>query len=94
MGNIDWETISKKVEKQVLKKLKKDLVDWEQDLEMKSMFLRDAADGLDVANILKTGNWLLVEKRLWEMDTAAREYVYEYIETSGGKKLKNFLQKV
>ena len=33
MGNIDWETISKKVEKQVLKKLKKDLVDWEQFLE-------------------------------------------------------------
>ena len=52
---------------------------------MRAMFLGDAGDALDVCEHLAEGNWAKAEKRLWDMDTAARDYVYDWIGAVAGE---------
>jgi hypothetical protein len=47
---------------------------------MQAMFLRDAADGLDICALLAEGKWEKAEDRLRNMDTASREWVFDFIE--------------
>jgi hypothetical protein len=84
VNDIDWKTLADEVEDRVMNKLHDDLAHWANDRSMRAMFLRDAADGLAVCELLAKGSWLPVENRLWDMDTAARDCVYEMIEAVAG----------
>jgi hypothetical protein len=46
---------------------------------------RDAADTLAVCEIMMDGNWEAIEQRLWDMDTAARDCVYDMIAAEAGE---------
>lgn len=81
---IDWETLASKVEKLVMDKLASDLESWPDDRGMRAMFLGDASDGVEVAELLALGSWPAVDTRLWQMDTAARDHVYDFIEQVAG----------
>jgi hypothetical protein len=78
---IDWETLATAVEKLVMAKLKEDLEGWArpEDRNMRAMFLNDASDGLEVCELIEDGNWSSVKKKLRDMDTAARDCVYDII---------------
>lgn len=77
---VDWISLAKAVENDVMEKLENDLATWHDDLSMRAMFLHDAADGLDVCALLAEGKWEMAEHHLRRMDTAAREYVWDFIE--------------
>ena len=79
LSEIDWVSLADEVEKRVMIKLQEDLKDWADDRGMRSMFLGDASDGLKVCELLAEGKWQPVEDQLWEMDTAARDYLYHFI---------------
>lgn len=81
---VDWAALSQAVELRVMRKLQEDLERWADDIGMRSMFLGDASDGLKVCELLLEGNWQLVEKKLWDMDTAARDYLWDFLEAELG----------
>lgn len=81
---VDWAALSQAVELRVMQKLKEDLEHWADDLGMRSMFLGDASDGLKVCELLLEGKWQAVEKKLWDMDTAARDYLWDFLEAELG----------
>lgn len=83
--DVDWAGISKEVELRVMQKLQADLDHWAEDLGMRSMFLHDAADGLKVCELLLEGKWKPVEDKIWDMDTAARDYIYDFIGDVAGE---------
>ena len=82
---VDWAALAKGVEKRVMQKLKGDLANWKKDLSMKQMFVQDCADSLAVCEaMLDKQSWSAVEEKLWDMDTAARDCVYEFIAEVAG----------
>ncbi len=81
---VDWAALSAAIELRVMQKLKEDLKHWADDVGMRSMFLGDASDGLKVCELLLEGNWQAVEKKLWDMDTAARDYLWDFLEAEIG----------
>ena len=81
---VDWAALSAAIELRVMEKLQEDLKHWADDVGMRSMFLGDASDGLKVCELLLEGNWQLVEKKLWDMDTAARDYLWDFLEAELG----------
>jgi hypothetical protein len=81
---VDWKKLADEVEKLVMAKLDEDLKHWKDDRSMRAMFLCDAGDSLEVCQELAEGSWHKAEKRLWDMDTAARDYVYDFIEQVAG----------
>ena len=82
--DIDWIELAAGVEKLVVDKLKDDLKQWEGDIGMRQMFVQDAADALAVCELLAEGKWHKAENRIRNMDTAARDYVYDFIEIVAG----------
>ena len=80
----DWAALALAVEKRVMAKLQKDLASWPDDLSMRSMIVADAADGMAVCESLYEGDWRDVEKKLWHMDTAPRDWIWEYLEAELG----------
>ena len=48
------------------------------------MAVADAADSLQVCEHLLAGDWNKARKRLIDMDTAARDYVFDFIEVVAG----------
>lgn len=90
--DVDWDALSTNVEAEVMDKLKHDLSTWENNAAMKAMFLRDAADGLDICTLLTQRKWKKAEDRLWDMDTASREYVREWIEKHSCQNLFQILR--
>lgn len=91
--DINWKGIADAVEALVMAKLEHDLEHWAEDRGMRAMFLCDAGNGVDVAACLAEGDWIKTEKKLWEMDTAARDYVYDYIEQVAGKEFFDLVRK-
>jgi hypothetical protein len=81
---VDWAALSAAIELRVMDKLQEDLKHWADDVGMRSMFLGDACDGLKVCELLLEGNWQTVEKKLWDMDTAARDYLWDFLEAELG----------
>jgi len=77
---VDWIALAESLENEVLAKLEDDIIEWGQDTSMLSMFLRDAADGLDVAVLLANGRWDSAESKIYNMDTVARDYIFDWIE--------------
>jgi hypothetical protein len=90
---IDWAALADGVERLVMTKLENDLKKSETDRSMRAMYLCDAGDSLDVVVKLGEGNWPEAERRLWKMDTAARDYVYEFIVQVAGKKFFEAVRK-
>ena len=81
---VDWAALAEAVEQRVMIKLKQDLEHWAGDIGMKAMFVQDAADGMAVCELLEEGRWREAESKIWDMDTAARDYVWEFIEAELG----------
>jgi hypothetical protein len=81
---VDWTKLAKGVARLVEAKLKQDLANWKTDISMKQMFLQDAADGMVVCELLSEGKWKQAEARVRDMDTAARDYVYDFIDEVAG----------
>jgi hypothetical protein len=90
--DVDWSTLAKEVESKVMAKLEQDIKAWPEDLDMRAMFMRDAAEGLDVCVSLEKGNWNEVENKMWRMDTAPREYIYEFITDIAGEDFFNLMR--
>ena len=90
---VDWAALSQAVELRVMQKLQEDLDRWSEDIGMRSMFLHDAADGLKACELLLKGQWKPVEDHLWSMDTAARDYVYDFIGEVAGKNFFDLVRK-
>jgi len=82
--DINWTALADELEKKVMTKLQQDLIDWSHDRGMRAMFLSDASNGLEVCEKIVEGNWHQIEDRIWKMDTAAREYIYEWIAEIAG----------
>ena len=81
---VDWAALAEAVEQRVMIKLKHDLEHWADDISMKAMFVADCADGMAVCELLEEGKWREAESKIWDMDTAARDYVWEFIEAELG----------
>lgn len=81
---VDWAELALQVEQRVMAKMRVDMEQWADDRSMRAMVLGDASAGLDVCVLLAEGDWSLVEDRLQEMDTAARDRVYDWIEEVAG----------
>jgi hypothetical protein len=77
---VDWGALAASVEKEVMAKLNDDLVLWPDDMDMRAVFMRDAADGLDVCVLLSNGEWSDAEDKIRDMDTAPREWVWDWVE--------------
>ena len=77
---VDWIALAEAVKGEIMAKLKNDLVIWKDDASMLSMVLMDASSGLGVVALLAEGNWKGAEQHLYDMDTAPREYVYDWVE--------------
>jgi hypothetical protein len=90
---IDWAGIADAVEVLVMEKLQRDLEDWAEDRGMRAMFLSDAGDGIWVCENLAGGVWSEVDKRLCEMDTAARDYLYDFIGQVAGEEFFKLVNK-
>lgn len=81
---VDWTELALAVERRVMAKLKQDLANWEDDLSMREMLIADAADGMAVCVLLEQGKWREAEKKIWHMDTAARDYIWDFLEAELG----------
>lgn len=81
---VDWAALASEVEKRVMAKLQQDLANWSDDLSMREMFVGDAADSMKVCVLLEAGKWREAETKIWDMDTAARDYVYDFIAEVAG----------
>ena len=81
---VDWTELAAAVEWRVMQKLQRDLVNWPDDLSMREMFVADAADGMAVCVLLEQGKWREAESKIWHMDTAARDYIWEFLEAELG----------
>lgn len=81
---VDWAAMAAGVERLVLEKMKNDLEHWADSLSMKQMFVQDAADSLAVCELLEEGKWREAESKIWDMDTAARDYVFDFIAEVAG----------
>lgn len=81
---VDWSALALAVEKRVMAKLQKDLAGWPDDLSMREMLIADAADGMAICVLLEQGKWREAESKLWQMDTAPRDWIWEYLEAELG----------
>jgi len=88
---VDWKSLGNAVKQEVIDKLNDDLLEWQRDPRMLSMFLNDAADGMNVAVHLSGGDWRGAENKLRDMDTASREYAWEWVEKHSCKNIFNIL---
>ena len=91
---VDWTELALAVERRVMQKLQQDLlINGEIDLSMREMFIADAANGVAVCMLLKQGKWREAEKKIWNMDTAPRDQLWEYLEAElGVDELEFFLR--
>jgi hypothetical protein len=81
---VDWTKLAKGVARLVEAKLRQDLANWKTDISMKQMLVQDAADSLAVCELLSEGKWKQAEARVRDMDTAPRDYVYDFIAEVAG----------
>jgi hypothetical protein len=82
---VDWATLASEVEQRVMDKLHDDLANWSNDLGMRQMFVQDAADSLAVCELLLEGKWREAENRIRDMDTAARDHVFDFVAEVAGE---------
>ena len=81
---VDWTELALAVERRVMEKLQRDLANWTDDLSMREMLVADCADGMAVCVLLEQGRWREAEKKIWHMDTAARDYIWDFLEAELG----------
>ena len=89
---VDWAALALAVERRVMEKLQRDLANWTDDLSMREMFVADCADGMAVCVLVEQGKWREAESKLWHMDTAARDYIWEFIEAELGADELEFIR--
>jgi hypothetical protein len=89
---VDWAALALAVERRVIAKLQQDLLNWPDDLSMREMLVADAADGMAVCVLVEQGKWREAESKLWHMDTAARDYIWEFLEAELGADELEFIR--
>jgi len=77
---VDWSLLADQLDELVIAKMHSDLDQWKNAPGMRAIFVGHARDGLEVCKHVRAGDTSKVRARLWQMDTAAREYVYEMLE--------------
>jgi hypothetical protein len=82
---INWKGLADEVDALVIEYMKEMMDRWRDDVEMRIMFLADTQDGLEVCKLLAMGSWWKAERKLRNMDTAARDIMYDIIEQVAGK---------
>lgn len=82
---IDWAALAAGVEELVMDHMQAQLLSYADDLSMRQMFVQDTSDSLAVCEHLLAGDWTKGRKRLWDMDTAARDVVFDFIEIVAGR---------
>ena len=87
---VDWTALADAVEQRAMAKLEEDVERWRDDRSMRAMLLGDCGDTLNVCEVIETGRWRDIEEQLRKMDTAAREWVYDFIEAELGMSWNEF----
>lgn len=81
---IDWKGIANAVDAMVMEYHNERMKTWNGDRDMRIMFMADTQDSLEVCNLLAKGSWKPAKNRLNDMDTAARDLMYDIIEKVAG----------
>ena len=81
---IDWKGIANAADDLVMKHHNERMQIWKDERDMRIMFLGDAQDSLAVCDLLAKGSWKSAKNRLDNMDTAARDLMYDIIELVAG----------
>jgi hypothetical protein len=84
-AEIDWKGIAAAVDALVMDHHHKMMQEWKDDRNLRIMYTNDATNSLDVCNQLAKGDWNRARAALSNMDTAARDLVYDLIEQVAGK---------
>ena len=87
MQTLEMINLAKSVMPQVIKQLRKDMGHYAGDLSMLQMVVQDAADQLQVLELLSDGDTAAALEKLYSMDTAPREDLYVLLVAAGGEEL-------
>ena len=87
MKTLEMINLAKSVMPKVLDRLQSDLGHYAGDLAMTQMVVQDAADHLQVLELLSDGDPDAARKKLYWMDTAPREDLYVLLVAAGGEEL-------
>ena len=87
MVTMDMINLAKTVMPQVLERLQLDLGHYSGDLAMTQMVVQDAADQLQVLELLSDGDSAAALDKFNWMDTAPREDLYVLLMEAGGAEL-------
>lgn len=82
---INWKGLANEVDALIIETMKEMMDRWRDDIDMRIMFLADAQDGLEVCKLLARGSWFKAERKIRDMDTAARDVMYDIIEQVAGR---------
>ena len=87
MQTLEMINLAKSVMPQVMQRLTEAMGHYAGDLGMTQMVVQDAADQLQVLELLSDGDAAAARKKLYYMDTAPREDLYVLLVAAGGEEL-------
>jgi len=87
MKTLEMIRLANSVMPQVIKRLNEDMGHYAGDLAMTQMVVQDAADQLQVLELLSDDDAAAARKKLYYMDTAPREDLYVLLVAAGGEEL-------
>ena len=81
---IDYKGLADHLEEQIIKNLEIEIKDSRGDRPMMSMYMRDAAQYIDIIDYITEQDIETAKEMLIDMDTGARETFYEIFERETG----------
>ena len=87
MKTLEMINLANSVMPQVIQRLNEDMSHYAGDLAMTQMVVQDAADQLQVLELLSDGDSAAALEKMYYMDTAPREEIYTLLVAAGGEEL-------
>ena len=87
MQTLEMIRLANSVMPKVLERLQSDMGHYVGDLAMTQMVVQDAADQLQVLELLSDGDAAAALEKMYYMDTAPREEIYTLLVAAGGEEL-------
>ena len=87
MQTLELIRLANSVMPKVIKRLRKDMGHYAGNLAMTQMVVQDAADQLQVLELLSDGDSAAALEKIYSMDTAPREDLYTLLVAAGGEEL-------
>jgi len=87
MKTLEMINLANSVMPKVIERLREDMGHYVGDLAMTQMVVQDAADQLQVLELLSDGDAAAAREKLNYMDTAPREDLYVLLVAAGGEEL-------